>query len=387
MHIEQAGGIMRLGLIALVGVLLPLTAMAQDCQRDRALLLYRAAATAQEQGRLADAKAVFQPLAAEGFAPAQRRLGEILRQQGQREEAYLQILLAAKGGDALARTTRSRLEQEIDVGRSLEVKAKADAWKPTLGPCTTDMVNRRRSGQSIKPAEILDGLTFDKHSHLADQQIYNGLGALVFKLLDTNPQLQPYLTSMGTPYISMVRSGAAGIDEDSHGAARLVLDFASIERPDRNLPAVINALREVVHRRADPPPVLESQYRGRAIKVKAYDQPDKALAVIKQGIDMAESLPADLRALASLPKRLVVDPTPFGESKESVGVLVVKAGEKDGYLRFPVHPSAYSATDVAVSMATTGYRLSLIQKGEMAKALPEFAVSDIREKARKALGR
>lgn len=379
---------MRWGLIALVGVLLPVAAMAGDCERNRAIRIYRAAVTAQEQGRQEDAQAAFQPLAVEGFAPAQRRLGEILRQQGRLEEAYLQVLLAVKGGDALARTARSRLEEEIDVGRSLDIKAKADAWKPTLGPCATDMMNRRRAGQHIKPVEILDGVTFDKNPHLTDQQIFNGVGALVFKLLDTNPQLHPYLTSMGTPYIAMVRSGAAGMDEDSHGEARLILDPGSLDRQnDRVLPAVINALREVVHRRVDPPPVLEAQYKGRSVKVKGYDQPEKALAVIKQGIDMADSLPADLRSLASVPKRLVVDPSPFGEAKETVGVLMVKAGEKDGYLRFPVHPGAYSATDVAVSMVTNGYRLSLVRNGEMDKATREFVDSEIRDKARRALGR
>lgn len=362
-------------MLAVVLTLVAEAAGATDCTCGHALRAYEAAVAAQAAGRAAEAMADFRALAAQGFAPAQRRLGEALAAEGKVGAGLVWLRLALKRGDHLASAPLFVLERGLDVQTQLAVDDLAEKWRPSLGPCGQNYLERRRSAQPIRPDEFLSSIVIDHGVDGSPQDLNARLGALLLYLGDTQPDLLPYLTALDTVRLARLNAAAA-VDERPGTSPRLVVNVNMLARKDTSLLSAVGAaVRDTIHRRTDPPTTLETAYRGRALRLSSYAQNDRAIALIQATLDLAETLPSDLKALAAEPRRLVVEPTRLGEEKLAIATLIVKKGERDGYVRFAnilTHP----AHDVVAGLVNTGYRLKQLKAGKEADDRTANALSE-----------
>lgn len=348
------------GLLVLAG-----ESAAAECGRDRVLTEYAAAVAAVDQGRAEAAEAGFRALALEGFAPAQRRLGELLRRQGgdsrtarETVEAYWWLAMAMRNGDRLARDGAFAVEGKLEMLARIDLDRKIEEWRPALSDCTRDLVRRRHddgtADHSVGLNELVAGYWRPAPAPGTPDWVPQ-VGRYLLAIADAHPEFVPYVTAIGTVGVRALDAAALVEQPLSDGEPRLVLAQATVSRADPNqYPAVMAAIRDLVHRRADPPPVLRVDYRGRHLFLRSYGLNEAALALVKQALDLAEKLPPDLRALAAAPKRLVVEPLRPGEPKAAIATLE----REQGAVRFSSLPGGHSAIDVVAGLVGAGRRLS-----------------------------
>ena len=109
-------------------------------------------------------------------------------------------------------------------------------------------------------------------------------------------------------------------------------------------------------------PLSERQveYRGHTISLSDAPQARQCAAMVRQGIDMAEDLPADLRALSREVRELHCDPTPVNatrtKAEDSItGVYTIESLEADhGVIVFRRNPAYLAASSIAISMVSNG---------------------------------
>lgn len=346
--------------LATLGVLFLSPAWAGECAPDRVVAAYAEAQAAQAQGRAEQAEATWRALAAEGFAPAQRHLGEMLRQRSDsKAEAYWWLLLALQRGDRLARDPMSALGSEISMGARVSDRRRVEEWVPTSSACTRAFLDRLGKGQPSVRA-FTASFSVEGNMGRPHDQVTVEAGHYLASLVREQPDLVPYLTALPAIRVENLPTVAAvdhGLDDQ---CPALVLDGGVLAPGgDRNRPAVTAAIRDAVHRCVDPPPVLKVEYRGRQLFLRSYDQNDTNLDLLRQALDLAEKLPPDLRALAAVPQRVVVEPLRPGEVRYAVALLMVS-----GEVRFSRVRGGTELADVVAGLVGAGAVLDGRRKGQ-----------------------
>lgn len=346
--------------LATLGVLFLSPAWAGECAPDRVVAAYAEAQAAQAQGRTEQAEATWRALATEGFAPAQRRLGEMLRHRSDsKAEAYWWLLLALQRGDRLARDPMSALGSEISMGARVNDRRRVEEWAPTSSACTRAFLDRLGKGQPSVRA-FTASFSVEGNMGRPHDQVTVEAGHYLASLVREQPDLVPYLTALPAIRVENLPTVAAvdhGLDEQ---CPALVLDGGVLAPGgDRNRPAVAAAIRDAVHRCVDPPPVLKVEYRGRQLFLRSYDQNDTNLDLLRQALDLAEKLPPDLRALAMVPQRVVVEPLRPGEVRYAVALLMVS-----GEVRFSRVRGGTELADVVAGLVGAGAVLDGRRKGQ-----------------------
>lgn len=329
-------------------------ASAQDCPQGGFIEAYRQAEAAAARKNFAAAVAQFRPLAEQGLGPAQLRLGQLIA-AGKGEpavlvEAYRWTALAAEVDTPGAQATLAALETRLDPAQ--RTQAQPNGWKPSLGPClAVDPRIERSDGVPGYNAELLvNHVTPAQPTTVAEKETRDWLWRALESVRRNSPRHLIYLKSV---YGVRFTDGPLPlIVIDSHNnLPELVIneEIAPTATSDGGKD-LIGAAVYAVHKQLMPPVVASEthSYKGRTIRIPTTDEGREFLAVMKQAIDMAESLPPVLaeRARAVLDIRYEPkDPydkrggtmAPGDSTRDPITQQVYLAYRENFALRGPAH--------------------------------------------------
>lgn len=343
---------------------LPTSLSAAECARTYFLDEYKAALAALKKNDRASAAGTFRVLAEQGFAPAQRRLGEELTRSGadERAEGLMWLRLAYDNSDQLALDAMKgsgASREELDTA-----KQAAAGWTARFPECMRGFESRLRAGDLVSLRDFIADVKLGKDNLRQPQESAKMLLALFFHLYRTDPTFLPYLRAINT--IAIMPQSMSAMTVRLDGQSVLTLDEAMLNAPDPErlktfLKVVAEAVRTQVHDQADPPIRLSVTHRGRTIVAFGHADAQQAVELIRKGIDLTETLPPDLRRLAGIVKEMRYEAPPMGEDVRSNGTYI----SDRGFIWFKRQPENISPRDVAASLVANGVLAEAARKGEL----------------------
>lgn len=346
--------------LALVGAFLAVSPVAAaECGRTYFVDAYRSAVAAQRKD-VGQATAIFRTLAEEGFAPAQRRLGEILLPD-HRQEALQWLRLAMQRGDEQAPDSMTAANATADERQAAIAAAKQ--WFVQDAICMQGFAQNLRQGAPISLKDFIDEIRVSKGVPHSPQEISGRLLGLFFAVFQRDPSFLPYLRAVTTVVIGSTPVAAWAFRQE--GRTTLVIDDKMLMSPDPArlkmlLATVVDGVRTNVHDRVEPPAYHKVSHRGRSIVAIGYGDAARALDLIRKGIDLAETLPPDLRRLANVVKDLHYETPPLGVDTKA-GATYMRDRK---HIWFKRNPDNISPREVAALLAANGVVAEAEARGE-----------------------
>lgn len=352
--------------VVAIGLLLVGPAAAEECSRTYFPDTYKAGMAALAKKDTVSASRIFRNLANlanHGFAPAQRRLGEMLLDEAaNRREALGWLRVAMSGNDELA--VDSFLAARASAEESAVAIEDAKIWRPGPAECMEKFRAKFDAGSPMRPDEFVGELSFAQNVAPSPQILSRNLIALLYALYRNDPTFLPYLRAIPAVNIGPKSITAAPVRKD--GKSVLVLDSRMLAAPDQKrldalLVTVTQGIRTILHDQVDPPRYLKVNHRGRTILAVGHRDAEQAVEVIRKGIDLAETLPPDLRRLAGIVKSLRYEAPPIGVDVKSNGTFM----RGDNQIWFMKNPRNTSAGEVAANLVGNGVFGEFAAKGEI----------------------
>lgn len=343
-------------LITAILVLLPAMASAEICERGQLIKAYgTVVAYSDTQPQIA--QAVIRSLANSGFAPAQRRLGLLLKEDpGTLEEALFWLNLAVKGKDLRARRPRDQLGQMASLAMATKVDRRVEAWQPTEGFCAQAFKDYLADGKALGAGNFTQYLQVDNKLDRPFAIVSKQVAALMIELAKTDPGFYHYLTAIDSITVTQMKSVARMRDDGQRIWVELDADYLANPIPSGH-PAVITAVRHAIHRQVEPLSVRSADYRGRRIVVRSYEDDQLALGLIKAALDLVEKLPPTLRVHAQQFTLMVSEPTNIGEVRRGVATPKKQA---DGSLFVLLSDlGGFRPVDIAAGLVAAGYHATI----------------------------
>ena len=276
------------------------TAAAQDCPPNGFIDAYRQAEAAYARKDFAAAVAQFRPLAEQGLGPAQLRLGQLTAAgEGAPADpvaAYRWTALAADVDTPGAKAALAALDPRLSAAQ--RAQAKPNGWKPTLGAClAVDPRTKRSDGTPGYDARLLVNHVFRPEApSVAQPQRRDWLVHALEGVRTKSPRYLIYLKSLyGLRFVDGT-SPLIVIDTRDNLPELVINEQTAMDSMDDGGKVLIGAAVYAIHKQLMPIVVaVETQsYKGRTIRFPATDDGRRFAAVMKQAIDMAESLPPAL---------------------------------------------------------------------------------------------
>jgi len=304
----------RLGGIAAFLLLWGTAASAQDCSPASFIQAYRAGEAAAAHKDFSAALAQFRPLAEQGLGPAQRWLGQLLADgsgtAANPVEAVRWTQRAAEIDVPGAQDQLQALEQRLPPNERAAVQG---TWQPQLGPClSVDPTVKRGEGvPRYNFAAIVNRLLVVPGTGGPTPRQLEWLARTLEIIRTKEPRFLIYLKSLDG--VGFATGGPlAVIQRRADGGPVLLINdmFIDTVSPDK-----ANELARVatvaIHNLLVPPSTTmeEVAYRGRTIRTLKTEEGRRFLELIKRAIDLAETLPPDLAALARGTTDLRYEPT------------------------------------------------------------------------------
>lgn len=310
MRVQRLGGI-------LAGLLLwGAAAAAQDCASTSFTRAYRAGEAAAVRKDFGEALAAFRPLAEQGLGPAQRWLGRLLADgSGTAADPVDAVRWTARAAAIDAPGAKEQLEA-LERRLSPDQRAQATApstWRPELGPCLA-------VDPTIKHGEAASHYDFPAIIN----HVLNGLGdtaptrrqlewlARTLEIIRAKePRFLIYLKSLDG--IGFASGGPLAVILRRAGYQPVIvindqfIDTVSTDKANE----LARVAAEAIHDLLVPPSTAMAveTYRGRTIRTMKTDEGRRFLTLIRQAIDLAETLPPELAALARGTVELRYEPT------------------------------------------------------------------------------
>lgn len=349
-------------MIAACLLCLAVPAAAEECGRTYFVDQYRVGVAALSKKDTATAGRIFRTLANEGFAPAQRRLGELLLAEGAayRGEALAWLRVALLGSDDQA--SDSFADAKASAEESDAAFAAARAWRPSPTTCMNGFLARVRGGGNLVVGDFADNIKITKEAPDRDQIVRVFVG-LLSKLYAKDPAFLPYLRALPVVAIGSGTITAAPMRRD--GQTELGVNWRMLANPDPRVEAllttVMEGIRTAVHDRVDPPSYLKATHRGRTILAIGHRDATLAMDLIRRGIDLADTLPPDLHRLASTVKTLRYEAPSAGVDVKAGGTYV----RSDNLIWFKKNPRHMSPSEVAANLVGDGVYADFAGKGDV----------------------
>lgn len=348
--------------IALVTMATGGTGHAAECKRTYFLDQYKAAVAAQRKGDAAQAENIFRQLAQDGFAPAQRRVGQAMLETNNRAEGLAWLRRAMVGGDDLA--VEAWRAAKTDADEASRARAEAETWRPTLPDCMREFQNRFRAGERRRLDDFVESLSLSRKVTHSPEEVGRRFMALLVALDRDDPTFLPYLRALGPLLVGLRGASAMPLRDDTKSALAVDIDMLMDPNPERLrsfLAFTIDGIRTAVHDQADPPNRLESKHRGRTIVAYGYSDAHQAMSLIKAGIDVADGLPPDLKAHAATVKTLRYEAPARSMDVRATGTYL----KNDNLIWFGRSPDYMTPRDIAASLVANGMYAQAASNGSI----------------------
>lgn len=286
---------------------------------------------------------LLQPLAENGFAPAQWLVGRMLTngEGTTRDEAagLMWLKLAGMGELKLARPFASALESRLDMTAYEAARRRAENWRAKWTQ-TCAGVARPDTRFAV-----------DKSAGLDRDALVAWWRSMTQDALARRPEAAPYLLSVGR--LLFVDSPQNAGVERLDGEPVLVIssrlrDLPLTEAAAMVLPAAREAVNEMALVAVGTAP--RETYKGRTLRGHAAADSTQFLTLMRSALDLADKLPAPLRDKVALIREIRYEPNfTYGVSlyNEMGSVFVAdKRLPGGGYLSFrhpPTHQSPANA--------------------------------------------
>lgn len=332
----------------------PTAVTAAECARTYFLDYYRSGMADTKSGHVVQAEKAFRTLAEQGFAPAQRRLGEILvgnsAKPESRQEGLLWLKLATRAGDPLAAEAQKIANATKDEDSA--ARQAATGWHAEMPECMRAFGDRLAKGQQVSLKDFVTDVKMQKGAD--GQNIAKGLMQRFSAIYGKDPGFLPYIRALSV--VAVGKHGLAAQAVRTAGATMVILDEQALTNPDSKrlnvmLEATVTAIRVSVHDEADPPSRLTAIHGGRTITAIGHADASQAVEVIRAGIDLAEALPPDLREHARRVKKLHYEVPSMGVDVKLSGTTYARPVDT---IWFQGHPSNTSARGVAAALVANG---------------------------------
>ncbi|MGE4279086.1 MAG: hypothetical protein AB7G62_05825 [Magnetospirillum sp.] len=242
-------------------------------------------------GRFDEAQDVLEPLAENGFAPAQWLVGRMVSQgQGATKDVIAGLVwlkLAGLSQIRQARPDASKLESQLDMTGFEQVRRRQESWQPKLThSCSED---------TSVPTKIGDTGNVKK----GQQQLQQWWKDFVIDASNRNPQAMLYLLTL--PAVVFVGDGANASVIRHKGMTILLVNEKLSERTmTESLEAILPAAREAVNDAAltavfDAP---TETYKGRTLHGYPASDNQAFMTLMRRAVDMVDKLPPALRKKA-----------------------------------------------------------------------------------------
>lgn len=247
---------------------------------------------AYTSGRFDEAQDVLEPLAENGFAPAQWLVGRMVGEgQGAAKDVIAGLVwlkLAGLSQIRQARPDASKLENQLDMTGFEQVRRRQESWQPKI--------TRSCSDDTAVPTKYGDAGNVKK----GPQQLQQWWKDFVIDASSRNPQAMLYLLTL--PAVIFVGDGANASVIRHKGMTILMVNETLSERTmTESLEAILPAAREAVNDAAlaavfDAP---TETYKGRTLEGYPAADNQAFMTLMRRAIDMADKLPANLRKKAT----------------------------------------------------------------------------------------
>lgn len=220
-----------------------------------------------------------------------------------------------------------------------------------------------RPGAPVSLKDFIDDIRVSKGIAQPPQEIGARVLGLFFAVFQRDPSFLPYLRAVTNVVIGPTPVAAVAFRHE--GRTTLIIDEKMLMSPDPNrlkmlLATVVDGIRTTVHDRVEPPAYLKVSYRGRSIVAIGYGDAARALDLIRKGIDLAETLPPDLRRLANVVKDLHYETPPLGVDTKA-GATYMRDRK---HIWFKRNPDNISPREVAALLAANGVVAEAEARGE-----------------------
>lgn len=252
-------------------------------------------------GQYDQAQDILEPLAENGFAPAQWLVGRMVAegQGAQKDEitGLMWLKLAGLAQIKQARPFASQLESRLDMAGFEQARRRQESWRAKHTLSCQDA--------APVPTKFGDNGTIKKPS----QQLMRWWSDFVIDATQRSPEAMPYLMTL--PAVVFVGEGANASVIRHKGMPILMVNESLAERTmPESLEAILPAAREAVNEAAlaavFPTPV--ETYKGRTLRGHPSGDNQAFTTLMRKAIDMTDKLPPALRQKAGRVTQIRYEP-------------------------------------------------------------------------------
>lgn len=377
-------------LLGVLVALLPAVAAAQDCGPASFIDAYKEGDAAAARGDAAAATARLRPLAEQGLGPAQLRLGQVLSGAAGSDvaEAHRWIALAADVGTPGAKDALAKLEPRV--GAAQREQAKPAGWKPTLGAClSADPRTKLPDGRAGYDVKVLVNQVFAVgQAAQPDPARAEWFRRSLESVRTASPRHLIYLKMLAG--VGFAKTGPLVVVDTRDNLPVVVVNDALATTSPIDGKTLTGAATYAVHKLLVPVTVAaETQsHRGRTIRFPASEEGRKFLAVMKQAIDMAETLPPDLAKQARAVLDIRYEPRePYDKRGGAIapGDIARDPATKQVYLAYAENFDLRGASRIVINLTSAGIRSRrALEYQEAARQLEEARKRNATAEAAKA---